>query len=270
MAAANGSVSRTMVSVFVLDKNDNSPVILFPSHLNHSVTVSPVSEPGHTVTKISAIDLDDNENAELRYKLKESSDTEGLFTIESETGEIFLNSDVQQIKGQVFKVRIVVSDLGSPPLKTEALLNVRINGSATGLPDHDMSTDNSGSDQTLVLAVACSCGLLAVITIIVLVVVCRRRANKSGSKKKTRDLFGLSSHMSQGYSIEGLQHATKKTITMDMSEDKGKLSSYENWSEDYTKSVVNKSNALKVIGPEDSYPPKVRPPFLLFSTSNCI
>ncbi|KAG8579345.1 hypothetical protein GDO81_010829 [Engystomops pustulosus] len=92
IARDNGSPSlngSATLRISVVDQNDNSPVILYPSPEADSSTFEMVpwtSEPGSLVSKVVAVDADSGHNAWLSYFLQSSEPS--LFTIDQHTGEI--------------------------------------------------------------------------------------------------------------------------------------------------------------------------------------
>jgi hypothetical protein len=66
------------INVFVLDQNDNTPVILYPVNANGSaegVEEVPRNVPaGHLVTRVRAYDADIGYNGWLLFSLQEVSD----------------------------------------------------------------------------------------------------------------------------------------------------------------------------------------------------
>src|SRR4029434_11042135 len=82
--------SSTSVNVFILDENDNSPVILPPYSDQGSVNSENIpysADAGYFVAKIRAVDADSGYNALLSYHISEPKGT-NLFRIGSSSGEI--------------------------------------------------------------------------------------------------------------------------------------------------------------------------------------
>uniref|UniRef100_A0A673KZ33 Protocadherin gamma-C3 n=1 Tax=Sinocyclocheilus rhinocerous TaxID=307959 RepID=A0A673KZ33_9TELE len=112
--------SNVTVNVFVLDQNDNAPVILSPLPRNGSVATEMVPrsvDAGYLVAKITALDADAGQNSRLSYQMLQATDP-GLFSVALYTGEIrtirrFLDKDaIRQ------RLVILVKDNGQPPLST--------------------------------------------------------------------------------------------------------------------------------------------------------
>ncbi|XP_062835553.1 protocadherin gamma-B5 isoform X25 [Anolis carolinensis] len=119
--------STATVKVFILDQNDKSPQILYPSHgLEGSALFEMVprsAEEGYLVTKVVAVDADSGHNAWLSYHLVQATEP-GLFTIGVHNGEIrtarmFLERDAAKQR-----LVILVKDNGQPPLSSTVSLNL--------------------------------------------------------------------------------------------------------------------------------------------------
>ncbi|XP_072558092.1 protocadherin alpha-8-like isoform X3 [Paramormyrops kingsleyae] len=111
------------VNVFILDQNDNAPLILSPVSTNGStegvVELSRNANAGHLVTKVRAYDPDIGYNGWLSFSLQQVTDP-SLFGLERYTGEIrtlrpFTESDVV-----LHKLVILVKDNGNISLSATA------------------------------------------------------------------------------------------------------------------------------------------------------
>lgn len=74
------------VFVKVLDKNDNYPQF---STLEYAHTIKENVVVGTFVLQVSASDIDEGENAHITYSL--GNDTDGLFQVDSQSGNITTN-----------------------------------------------------------------------------------------------------------------------------------------------------------------------------------
>ncbi|XP_028909148.1 protocadherin alpha-6 isoform X9 [Ornithorhynchus anatinus] len=137
--------SNVTLQVFVLDENDNAPVVLPP----HSGTAAAPSwssagsspwsgspgapQPGpelvpqgvgagHPVAKIRAVDLDSGYNAWLSYELREAGGGAGRspFRIGLYTGEISTTRALDEADGPRHTLLVVVRDHGEPALRATA------------------------------------------------------------------------------------------------------------------------------------------------------
>ncbi|KAM3841805.1 protocadherin alpha-3-like [Vipera latastei] len=112
------------VQVFVLDENDNAPVVSESSEENLIVLVVPVM-PGHIVGKIHALDADSGYNAWLRYELVEESS--GPWSVGQYSGEVSTKYPLDESEGgKIQSVLVLVKDHGKPQLSATASLSVSL------------------------------------------------------------------------------------------------------------------------------------------------
>ncbi|XP_029439287.1 protocadherin gamma-A4-like [Rhinatrema bivittatum] len=148
------------VNIFILDQNDNSPEILYPSFPTDGSTgvelVPRSCDPGYLVTKVVAVDADSGQNAWLSYILITSSEP-GLFTVGLHTGEIRtarLFLDKHSIKQTLV---VSVKDNGQPPLSATVTVTVMVTDSIQDILS-DLSSLSSPTDTesnlTLYLVIA--------------------------------------------------------------------------------------------------------------------
>ncbi|KAM5299012.1 protocadherin gamma-A12 isoform 8-T8 [Ctenodactylus gundi] len=163
--------SNVSLRLFVQDRNDNAPEILYPSvpvDGSTGVELAPRSaEPGYLVTKVVAVDRDSGQNAWLSYRLLKASEP-GLFSVGLHTGEVSTARALLDRDALKQSLVISVQDHGQPPLSATVTLTVAV---ADSIPDvlADLSSlespTNSGtSGLTLYLVVAVtavSCVFLA-------------------------------------------------------------------------------------------------------------
>ncbi|XP_076131076.1 protocadherin alpha-2-like [Alosa pseudoharengus] len=118
--------SSTSVNVFILDENDNSPVILPPYSDQGSVNSENIpysAEAGYIVAKIRAADADSGYNALLSYHISEPKGT-NLFQIGTSSGEIRTKRRMSDNDFKTHPLVIMVSDHGEPPLSATVSMEV--------------------------------------------------------------------------------------------------------------------------------------------------
>ncbi|XP_053101015.1 protocadherin gamma-A6-like [Hemicordylus capensis] len=177
--------SNVSVTLFILDQNDNTPEILYPSPPTDGSTgveLAPrSSEPGYLITKVVAVDADSGQNAWLSYQLIKATEP-GLFTVGLHTGEIrtarfFLEKDA--LKQSLV---VLVKDNGQPPLSASVTVTVVL---ADNIPESlsDLSSISAPlepeSDLTfyLVIAVAFVSCLFFVFLLVLLAIKLRNWRN---------------------------------------------------------------------------------------------
>ncbi|XP_061442160.1 protocadherin gamma-B1-like isoform X6 [Rhineura floridana] len=119
--------NSAIVRVCVLDRNDNTPQILYPSQGTEASSffemVPRSAEPGYLVTKVVAVDSDSGHNAWLSFHLLQATEP-SLFTIGSHTGEVQTARALLERDAVKQKLVIMVKDNGHPPLSATTTLNL--------------------------------------------------------------------------------------------------------------------------------------------------
>ncbi|XP_072515644.1 protocadherin alpha-8-like [Salminus brasiliensis] len=118
--------SNVTVNVFILDQNDNSPVILPPYSEAGSVNTENIpysAEAGYFVAKIRAVDADSGYNALLSYHITEPKGT-NLFRIGSSSGEIRTKRRMSDNDLKTHPLVLTVCDHGDPSLSATVSVDV--------------------------------------------------------------------------------------------------------------------------------------------------
>ncbi|XP_028299147.1 protocadherin-20 [Gouania willdenowi] len=123
--------SVTMVTVLLLDVNDNPPVVLFPQSNQSYMLVLPNTVPGTSITEVYAVDKDTGMNAVIAYSIiKRKGGETGAFAIDPETGNITLKRELSN-RG-LYSLLVKVSDHGQPePLYSTIMVNFFVNETAS-------------------------------------------------------------------------------------------------------------------------------------------
>ncbi|NXC03565.1 PCDGD protein, partial [Orthonyx spaldingii] len=127
--------STATVRVFVLDRNDNAPRVLWPaagaaggaagaaSAAAPFEVVPRSAEAGYLVAKVVAVDADAGRNAWLSYELVQASEP-ALFRVGLHSGEVRTARAVSERDAAKQRVVAVVKDHGQPALSATATLHV--------------------------------------------------------------------------------------------------------------------------------------------------
>ncbi|XP_041050281.1 LOW QUALITY PROTEIN: protocadherin-10-like [Carcharodon carcharias] len=170
--------SNTTVHVFILDQNDNGPVIVSPLPRNGSVaaeTVPRSAEVGDLAVKVTAVDADEGQNARLSYRLLRATDR-GLFNLEIHTGEIRMARRFSVKDSPQQTLIVQAKDSGVPPLSsTVTILLTAGNSVPDPQPDFTRETELN-SDLTFYLIISLgSISFLFLVAIVVLALIrCHR------------------------------------------------------------------------------------------------
>ncbi|XP_078810317.1 protocadherin alpha-3 isoform X19 [Oryzias latipes] len=120
--ARSGSL---MITVNVLDVNDNTPVFDQPLYKAHVTENAPFQT---AILTVRATDIDEGVNGEIMYSFIERGhfNPETLFSINPETGEINVKGKVDYEENTAFDVRIQARDKGTPSRSVHAKLLLEV------------------------------------------------------------------------------------------------------------------------------------------------
>ncbi|XP_078145130.1 protocadherin beta-15-like [Centroberyx gerrardi] len=120
--------SNVTVNVFILDQNDNAPVILYPVSANGSAEgveeIPRNVNAGHLATKVRAYDADIGYNGWLLFSLQEVSD-HSLFALDRYTGQIRTLRSFTETDEAEHKLVILVKDNGNVSLSATTTVIVK-------------------------------------------------------------------------------------------------------------------------------------------------
>ncbi|XP_015266636.1 PREDICTED: protocadherin gamma-B5-like [Gekko japonicus] len=193
--------SNVTVKVFIMDQNDNTPQILYPSKgVEGSALFEMIprsADADYLVTKVVAVDADSGHNAWLSYHLLQATEP-GLFTIGHHTGEIRTSRTFLERDAVKQRAVILVKDNGHPSLSATVTLNlVFAENFQEALPE--MKTQSFSPDYQsdlqfyLVLALALISFLFLLTVILAILMKLRRSGNP-----KFLQCFGPIPHSNNG------------------------------------------------------------------------
>lgn len=178
--------SNVTVHVFVIDQNDNPPVILYPASTGDSglqLTLPRSAPVGHLVNKIVGYDPDSGHNAWLFYSIVPGEDAE-CFRIGVHTGELRTTRKLFEVETgsqerSSYRFVVVVQDNGQPNRSTSASVTINVEEKSENRETdiHKTSTRKTGGipDISLYLIISLGCvSLVFLLTIVVLLVRCLR------------------------------------------------------------------------------------------------
>ncbi|CAL8270532.1 unnamed protein product [Boreogadus saida] len=175
--AGNPSLSSNVtVCVYILDQNDNAPVILYPLSSNGSAEgmeqIPRNVNAGHLVTKVRAYDADIGYNGWLLFSLQEVSD-HSLFGLDRYTGRIRTLRSFTETDEAQHKLVILVKDNGNVSLSATATVVVKLVEPKEAISASDVksaATDQGENDIPFYLIITLgSVSTLFLISIIVLI-----------------------------------------------------------------------------------------------------
>ncbi|XP_072486676.1 protocadherin gamma-B2 isoform X26 [Notamacropus eugenii] len=119
--------ANVTLRVFIVDRNDNAPIILYPTLGDDGSALFDVvpssAEPGYLVTKVVAVDVDSGHNAWLAYHMLQATDP-GLFSLGLRTGEVRTARAMTDQDSARHRLLVSVQDGGQPPLSATVTLHL--------------------------------------------------------------------------------------------------------------------------------------------------
>ncbi len=197
--------SNVTVNVFILDQNDNVPVILYPVSANGSAEgveeIPRNVNAGHLVTKVRAYDADIGYNGWLLFSLQEVSD-HSLFGLDRYTGQIRTLRSFTETDESQHKLLILVKDNGNVSLSATATVIVKVVEPKEAFAASDVKNtvkDEEENNVTFYLIITLgSVSVLFVISIIVLIVMqCSKSTDYSSKYLQETNYDGTLCHSIQ-------------------------------------------------------------------------
>ncbi|XP_050983299.1 protocadherin alpha-3-like isoform X3 [Labeo rohita] len=197
--------SNVTVNVFILDQNDNVPVILYPVSANGSAEgveeIPRNVNAGHLVTKVRAYDADIGYNGWLLFSLQEVSD-HSLFGLDRYTGQIRTLRSFTETDEAQHKLLILVKDNGNISLSATATVIVKVVEPKEAFAASDVKSavkDEEENNVTFYLIITLgSVSVLFVVSIIVLIVMqCSKSTDYSSKYLQDTNYDGTLCHSIQ-------------------------------------------------------------------------
>nr|XP_046180967.1 protocadherin alpha-3-like [Oncorhynchus gorbuscha] len=181
--------SNVTIDVFILDQNDNAPVILYPVSANGSAEgvdeIPRNVNAGHLVTKVRAYDADIGYNGWLLFSLQEFTD-HSLFALDRYTGQIRTLRSFTETDETEHKLVILVKDNGNVSLSATATVIINVVEPKEAFAASDVKSavkDEEENSVTFYLIITLgSVSALFIISIIVLIVMQCSKAPDDSSK----------------------------------------------------------------------------------------
>ncbi|KAL2077335.1 hypothetical protein ACEWY4_026839 [Coilia grayii] len=197
--------SNVTVNVFLLDQNDNAPLVLSPVSTNGSTQgveeIPRNVKAGHLVTKIRAYDADIGYNGWLLYSLHEVSD-HTLFGLDRYTGQIRTLRSFTETDESEHKLVILVKDNGNVSLSATATMIIKVVEPKEAFAASDITSpvkDNEEDSVTFYLIITLAAvSTLFIISIIVLIAMqCSKSTDYSSKYLQDTNYDGTLCHSIQ-------------------------------------------------------------------------
>ncbi|KAM4732921.1 protocadherin alpha-3-like [Anableps anableps] len=175
--------SNVTVNVFILDQNDNAPVILYPLSSNGSAEgveeIPRNVNAGHLVTKVRAYDADIGYNGWLLFSLQEVTD-HSLFGLDRYTGQIRTLRSFTETDEVEHKLVILVKDNGNVSLSATATVIVKlVEPKDTFVASDVKSAAKDDEDDNVTFYLMITLGSVSVLFIISIIVLIAMQCSKS-------------------------------------------------------------------------------------------
>ncbi|XP_041845605.1 protocadherin alpha-8-like isoform X15 [Melanotaenia boesemani] len=175
--------SNVTVNVFILDQNDNAPVILYPVSSNGSAEgveeIPRNVNAGHLVTKVRAYDADIGYNGWLLFSLQEVTD-HSLFGLDRYTGQIRTLRSFTETDEAEHKLVILVKDNGNVSLSATATVIVKLVEPKEAFAASDVkSAARDDEDNNVTLYLMITLGSVSVLFLFSIIVLIAMQCSKS-------------------------------------------------------------------------------------------
>ncbi|XP_068133856.1 protocadherin gamma-B1-like isoform X38 [Hyperolius riggenbachi] len=191
MAKDSGSPSlssNVTVKICIIDKNDNTPKILYPSPDTEETAlfefIPHSAEKGYLVTKVIAVDADSGHNAWLSYHLQQVPDP-SLFIIGQHSGEIRIGRELPDKESLRQKIVVLVKDNGVPSLSSTVALNLVVAENfqqvAPEIKRQPKTSETSSNVTFYLIVLIAVISLLFVLTVVVTVILKYRKSSSPTS-----------------------------------------------------------------------------------------
>ncbi|XP_030595526.1 protocadherin alpha-8-like [Archocentrus centrarchus] len=175
--------SNVTVKVFILDQNDNAPVILYPLSSNGSAEgveeIPRNFNAGHLVTKVRAYDADIGYNGWLLFSLQQVTD-HSLFGLDRYTGQIRTLRSFTETDEAEHKLVILVKDNGNVSLSATATVIVKLVEPKEAFAASDVkSAAKDDEDNNVTFYLMITLGSVSVLFLVSIIVLIAMQCSKS-------------------------------------------------------------------------------------------
>lgn len=133
--------TKKTIILHITDSNDNTPQF---DKDTYSIVISESLPPGSSVLHLHATDLDEGDNAALRYSWVS---TPSLFNLDQESGLITTNSWLDCEKKREESLEVRVTDSGLNPLSSKAKIILKVEDVDDNIPIFDLSFYNATIEE---------------------------------------------------------------------------------------------------------------------------
>lgn len=111
------------LNITIVDTNDNTPTF---NQSRYFAQVKENATIGTSILQVFATDLDSGDNGHISYHIDRSRDQLGMFDVNPQTGNIYVNKQLDYEKQSTYEVIVVAKDNGSHPLQSSAIVSISV------------------------------------------------------------------------------------------------------------------------------------------------
>lgn len=172
------------VTVSVADRNDNAPMIEFPTAENYTLELAVDAAAGTFLTKIIARDADLGQNSRLGYAIAKGNEGD-VFEVNQVDGTLTLKRPLSPLRAATkYSLVLVVRDFGEPEKSASAVLDIFVNKSADltksgGGYSSRLFNVNVDTIFSLEVIIILSSVMAALLIILIVTIIYIRRRNRA-------------------------------------------------------------------------------------------
>jgi hypothetical protein len=212
--------STALVTVHVLDANDNMPRIIYPDNLNNTIKLMYTTPKESVIARMQADDIDEGNNSVLSFYIHQVEPSKNdLFKMNSATGELIIAKTMHLYDADSYRLVLAVRN---GVFTMYANLNVIItvsNNTVLGPRSH-----NSGDSNILIVVAIVVVTVVLSAAIIAAICIVKYVDRHRQLQKKTRDEIVVGMQKQESLATESSQFTeikprNKKEVSFSLSDD---------------------------------------------------
>ena len=172
-------------TIFVVDGNDNAPIITSPLPGNSTVDVLSWLVIDDVITEVKVHDKDTGNNGKVSFSIKEESNKQ-LFKIHPITGEISAQKQITRAQNGQYQLVVTVQDRGFPV--NTVSMNITININITGDPLAIAQIYESLTESNLTVIVCLVVGTVVIAALLLAAIVFIKRRDRKLLRNGTQSI----------------------------------------------------------------------------------
>lgn len=214
--------STASVTVYIADRNDNAPRIIFPTEGNDTVEVSARVPTGYILSRVIATDSDLGNNAKLTYSIAKGNE-EQIFDIDPNNGAVSVQRDLtgSEIRDN-HRILLMVQDMGEPRKSAAAHMLIHVNRTKAFVDwmDKHITLEDDPDSQSGILGyhqkilIILSGVTIVVVVILIMAIIYIKRRQVRGHPEQ-RDSYKYMSRMAGQQNGTGTE-GEKKAVQFDL------------------------------------------------------